>query len=164
VENLTGTSNANLAMTGNNQNNVIRTGAGNDALNGQAGDDTLIGGAGNDFYLVDSAGDVVVELAGEGASDIVRTGIASYTLADNVERLFGTNAAGQTLTGNALDNVITGAGGADRLMGGSGADTLTGGTGADVFVYTLVTDSTATATDRIVGFDAAAGDRVDLTP
>ena len=40
----------------------------------------MLGGAGNDTYIVDNAGDVVSELAGQGI-DTVRTTLANYTLA-----------------------------------------------------------------------------------
>ena len=110
--------------------NVIGS-AYNDTLTGAAAVvNTLAGGAGNDSYVVDTAGDVVVELANEG-TDLISTALASWTLADNVENLTYTSTAAFTGTGNALDNLITGAGGNDTLSGAAGNDTLVGGLGND---------------------------------
>jgi Ca2+-binding RTX toxin-like protein len=135
-------------LSGNAAANTLDGGAGNDRLNGGAGadkliggtgDDTLDGGAGsdklsggegNDYYLVDVAGDVVTELAGEG-SDSVETSLASYTLGANVEAVFYSGKANFTGTGNALDNVIAGGIGNDSLQGGAGNDVLIGGGGRD---------------------------------
>ncbi|MGY0794576.1 beta strand repeat-containing protein [Azospirillum argentinense] len=116
-------------------------GEGDDTLDGGAGADTLIGGTGNDVYRVDNAGDVVVELAGEGA-DTVYSSI-NYTLGDNVEALVLTgaapngigNALNNSLTGNAGANRLTGLDGDDTLIGGAGADTLDGGNGTDTASY-----------------------------
>jgi Ca2+-binding RTX toxin-like protein len=43
--------------------------------------------------------------------------------------------AGETLTGDKLDNVIAGKGGNDNITGGSGDDILIGGAGADRFLF-----------------------------
>ncbi|OOO29323.1 UNVERIFIED_ORG: RTX toxin, partial [Rhizobium sophorae] len=93
VENLTYTGSGNFSGAGNALANTITGGAGNDVLNGGAGADTLIGGAGNDTYIVDHSGDMVTEAANAG-TDTVRTNLASYTLAGNVENLssIGTGA------------------------------------------------------------------------
>jgi Tol biopolymer transport system component len=48
-------------ITGNGGDNALGGGLGNDTLDGGAGADTLRGGAGRDTYVVDDAGDVVVE-------------------------------------------------------------------------------------------------------
>ncbi|MBB2688977.1 UNVERIFIED_ORG: Ca2+-binding RTX toxin-like protein [Rhizobium esperanzae] len=132
VENLTYTGTTAFTGTGNTLANVISGGSGNDTLDGGAGADTLIGGTGDDTYIVDNAGDVITENAGEG-TDTVKTALASYTLAANVENLVytGTGTAVFAGTGNALDNIITGGANADTLSGAAGNDTLDGGAGAD---------------------------------
>ncbi|WP_281422433.1 RTX toxin, partial [Rhizobium leguminosarum] len=130
VENLTYTGSASFTGTGNALANTITGGAGNDTLNGGAGLDSLIGGAGNDTYIVDNAGDIVTEAADAG-TDTVRTNLASYTLADNVENLSFAGTGAFAGTGNALDNVITGGAAIDTLSGDTGNDTLDGGVGAD---------------------------------
>ena len=104
---------------------------GNDTLDGQGGDDYAAGGIGNDTYVIDSLGDVVVELVGEGTTDTVKTALSSLTLADNVEIMLFTGAGGFTGTGNALGNTINGGAGDDTLNGAAGADTLRGGLGLD---------------------------------
>ena len=107
------------------------TGAsGNDTLDGGLDADTLSGGGGNDIYLVDNAGDVVVERAGEGV-DTVRTTLASYSLGDNVENLSFLGSGAFTGQGNGLANLMTGGSGVDQLFGFAGSDTLQGGSGND---------------------------------
>ena len=111
--------------------NVAETGtAGSDVLVGGAGGDRLSGGLGNDTYTVNNVGDVVVELASQGA-DHVQASIAAYTLAANVEKLTYVGAGNFAGTGNTLNNVITGGAGHDTLRSGGGNDTLYGGAGND---------------------------------
>jgi Ca2+-binding RTX toxin-like protein len=140
--------------------NVAETGtAGADSLGGGAGGDRLSGGLGNDTYLVNNAGDVVVELASQG-SDLVQAGIAAYTLAANVEKLTYVGTGDFVGTGNTLNNVITGGNGADTLRTGGGNDTIYGSGGNDTvygeagidFVYG------GEGTDKILG--GAANDRL----
>jgi Ca2+-binding RTX toxin-like protein len=137
VENLVLTGSA-TSGTGNAANNVIYGNDLDNVLDGATGADTMLGGLGNDVYVVDNAGDVVVENAGEGA-DTVSSSV-SYTLGANVESLAlngsasinGTgNAIANVITGNSGNNVLSGAGGDDSLYGYDGNDTLDGGTGAD---------------------------------
>ena len=124
----TGNSLANR-LTGNNADNVLIGLGGNDILDGGAGNDRMEGGVYHDTYIVDSAGDVVVELAGEG-TDTVEASV-SYALGDNVEKLVLTGSAALTGTGNTLGNTLTGNSAANTLYGLAGNDTLDGGAGAD---------------------------------
>jgi FG-GAP-like repeat/RTX calcium-binding nonapeptide repeat (4 copies)/FG-GAP repeat len=111
---------------------------GNDLLDGGLGADEMRGGLGNDTYVVDDAGDKVVENAGAG-TDAVRTGLAVYSLAAlaNVENIIGISATGQTLTGNSAGNRIAGGAGNDNihLWVGGGNDTALGNAGNDNFFF-----------------------------
>ena len=169
LENLTLTGSAAIAGTGNALDNVLtgnagantlNGGDGNDRLDGGVGADTLIGGVGDDVYVIDNAGDVVTENAGEG-TDSVRSSI-SYTLGADVENLTLTGAAAingtgnsgnNALTGNSAANVLTGGAGADTLDGGAGADTMVGDTGDDVYVVDaagdVVTEAAGEGTDTV---------------
>ena len=147
--------------TGNDEANIMRGTAasgyqfygmgGNDQLYGGKGADTLIGGTGNDTYYVNSAGDQISEVAGEGDDRVVTT--VTYTLSAQVERMMLAGSAAidgrgnelaNTIAGNNAANLVEGMAGADRLYGGggndvlsggAGRDTMTGGAGADAFRF-----------------------------
>src|SRR5687767_2314623 len=106
-------------LNGLGGNDILHGGAGNDRLDGGEGDDAMDGGTGDDVYFVASSGDTVTELAGEGL-DEVRTNLAVYTLADNVENLTGTSSSAQRLTGNGGNNLITVGSGSFVVDGGAG--------------------------------------------
>jgi Ca2+-binding RTX toxin-like protein len=108
----------------------LEGGARNDRLNGGAGNDSMRGGAGDDIYSVDSATDVLVELAGEG-TDIVFASV-TRALGANFERLTLTGGGNVNGTGNDLANVIEGNGGSNVIAGLGGDDKLYGYDGADV--------------------------------
>ena len=92
---------------------------------GTAGADTMAGLAGNDEYIVNHAGDVVVEASGEGTDTVLSS--VSYSLADYVNNLTLTGSDNINGTGNSLANVLVGNSGSNILLGGAGNDLLSGG-------------------------------------
>ena len=151
----TGNSLANV-LTGNNAANV---------LDGGTGADTMGGLNGNDTYVVDNAGDLVMELPNNGIDTVQST--LTNTLAANVENLTLTGTSAINGSGNSLNNVLmgnsaantfTGAAGNDILSGGQGNDVLNGGTGNDTYLFNrgegrdLVQDADATVgnADRLL--------------
>lgn len=129
-------------ILGNSLNNTLYGYEGNDQLNGAFGADTMVGGQGNDIYFVDSAADVVIELAGEGVDTVNST--TSYTLSDNIENLDFTfvvinyyDQQGVIGQGNALDNKIYGSISADVLMGLAGNDTFYADNDYNYYYYSI---------------------------
>ena len=154
VETLTLTGSA-ATGTGNALGNLITGDGVANTLDGGAGADTLIGGAGDDTYVVDDAGDQVVESSGAGVDTVLAS--VDHTLSANVENLTLTGGANLAGTGNASNNLITGNGGDNSLDGADGADTLAGGAGADQLTGGNGDDSLdgGTGADTLVG---GAGD------
>jgi Ca2+-binding RTX toxin-like protein len=139
VENLTLTGTGNINGTGNSLSNVLAGNSGNntldggdgyDVLDGGAGADTLDGGSGNDSYVIDDAGDRLIETDGNG-TDLVQNSVSFSIAGQYVENMTLTGSADIDGTGNGVDNVLTGNSGNNRLGGGGGADTLRGGGGLD---------------------------------
>lgn len=121
VENLTLTGAAAINGTGNGLGNRLTGNTAANQLDGGVGQDTMTGGAGDDTFLIDDAGDVVIENAG-GGTDTVKSTI-SYVAGANIENVTLTGAAPLEAIGNGGNNVLTGNSGANRLAGGAGDDT-----------------------------------------
>jgi Ca2+-binding RTX toxin-like protein len=151
-------------LRGNAGSDVLIGYAGNDTLDGGSGDDSMAGGLGDDIYFVDSAGDEIVENAGEGRDVVyapfsygLGTGMsievlyadpASGTAAINLSgneldnTLYG-NAGDNGLLGNAGNDVLIGYAGNDTLNGGAGNDVMAGGLGDDIYIVDSVGDDIA---------------------
>ena len=136
-------------LDGGAHNDTLRGGAGSDTLYGDVGMDTLeggtgademIGGTGYDTYSVDNAGDVIEELANGGVDTVNVAGLASYTMAANVEILNLTVLAFNA-TGNSLNNVMSGNASANTLDGSIGADTMDGRQGNDTYIVDNASDT-----------------------
>ena len=113
-----------------------------------------IGGAGNDTYVVDNAGDVVIEAAATAPTRCRLGQLHARRQCrepdpDRQRRING--------TGNALANIITGNGGNNMLDGGAGADTMAGGAGNDTYVVDnagdVVTEVAREGTDTVQSVD-----------
>jgi Ca2+-binding RTX toxin-like protein len=152
----------NDTLLGSSKGDTLYGGDDNDHLDGGAAADALHGGAGNDTYVVDNAGDQVVEGVDAG-TDEVRTALGSrsdytqlYSLPAHVENFTGTSSTGQGVSGNALDNVIEVGAGADLVViENGGADSVSGGGGND-FLYYGGAFTNADANNGGAGLDTVA--------
>jgi Ca2+-binding RTX toxin-like protein len=117
-------------VMGDAGNDVLIGGDGSDWLDGGTGNDTMFGNVGDDTFVVDSAGDIVNELAGQGI-DTVLTTLNSAWLNSAVENLTFIGSGNFVGSGNALSNVMTGGAGGDMLIGNAGDDVLIGNAGND---------------------------------
>ncbi|AYC33939.1 retention module-containing protein [Pseudomonas cavernae] len=100
---------------------------------------TIIGGSGDSTF------------AGGSGNDYISGGAGSDSIS---------GAAGNdTLAGGTGNDILIGGDGNDLLIGGTGNDELQGGAGADTFVW----KAGDTGNDVIKNFNAAQGDRIDLS-
>jgi Ca2+-binding RTX toxin-like protein len=124
------------SLSGNDLNNALCAGAGNNVLDGGTGTDTV-------SYYYASAG-ITASLATTGAQD---TGSSGSDTLKNIENLAGSTHADK-LTGNALNNTLNGGAGADTLIGGDGNDNYYVDSSLDVVRETNALESTG-GIDRV---------------
>ncbi len=127
----------NDTLYGNAMADILHGDADNDYLDGGAGADSMDGGAGNDIFIVDNAGDFIIEGSG-GGSDWAAASV-SYVLTASafVEKLTTTYSAGTAsinLTGNNIGQTILGNNGANTIDGKAGADIMEGRNGNDTYI------------------------------
>ncbi|HEX2814801.1 MAG TPA: calcium-binding protein, partial [Phenylobacterium sp.] len=112
---------------------------GADTIHGGSGDNWVVGGQGNDL------------LFGGGGTNLILGNLGDDTL---------TAGPGlDVLRGGKGDDSIAGGAGNDYISGDRGADTESGGAGADIF-HT----SQDAGVDKVLDFNLAEGDRVQLDP
>ncbi|HEX8240488.1 MAG TPA: calcium-binding protein [Allosphingosinicella sp.] len=114
---------ANLLMVGDQSNNALWAGSGEDLLYGGIGDDELHGGDGSDRIYGDAGADY---LDGDGGADFLYGGTEN----DHLSGGSGMDA----LNGEAGDDNLNGGDDADVLLGGAGNDELYGGIGDDLLI------------------------------
>ena len=148
---------------------------GDDVITGDNGDDIIFGDSlytdaladAHGLTTLDGAGwEVFAQLESSGTGwtrqdtiDYIKTHsleLSQESLDDNGNPRAGGN---DILNGGAGNDTIFGQEGDDVITGGLGADTLWGGSGGDTFVF----HSLAEAGDIIKDFNAAEGDRLDLS-
>jgi Ca2+-binding RTX toxin-like protein len=110
---------------------ILKGDGGDNILTGEGGGDLLDGAAGNDTASYQySASAVTIDLGAVGGPT-ANGGDATGDTLISIENLIGSDAFGDTLTGDDQVNDIKGTGGDDNLFGGAGADTLDGGADND---------------------------------
>lgn len=152
-------------LYGSLYNDILRGSSGNNVFNGYSGTDTMTGGLGNDTYVVDNAGDLVIENLNEGVDDVSSS--ITYTLGANVENLTLTGTVAINGTGNTLNNVI---------YAGSGDNVMDGGAGIDMVSYyyavsavtvnldlTTVQATGGSGSDTILNFENIEGSKYNDT-
>jgi len=132
VEKLTLMGTAALNGTGNELSNTLNGTVAANVLDGGGGVDILRGGAGDDTYIVDQAGDKVIEQQDQGIDMVLS--FASYHLSAWIENLTLTGTSAINADGNTLANILVGNAAANRLDGMAGNDEMRGGKGDDTYV------------------------------
>lgn len=122
VENMTYTGTADFTGYGNDLENTIISGAGNDVLSGGAGADRFEGGAGIDIVSYDDSTEGLYAVLNWS----MQTGIALGDTFIDIEGLRGSRFDDH-LYGDSGDNILEGGAGFDFIFGGDGNDRIYGG-------------------------------------
>ncbi len=135
-------------LRGDEGDDVLNGGTGFDDINGNMGNDTASGGLGNDWVVGGKDNDL---LFGDSGNDIVWGNLGNDTCD-------GGDGNDQCRGGQGDDSISGGAGN-DFISGDRGNDTESGGLGADNFH-----GSQDAGIDKVLDFNLAQGDRVELDP
>lgn len=141
-------------LRGEEGNDSILGGAWFDDVHGNTGDDTCAGGEWNDWVVGGQGndllhGDLPASPGNNFGNDVVYGNLGDDTCAGG----FGDDV----VRGGQGDDSVSGGEGRDFISGDRGNDTVSGGAGADIFH-----GFRGAGVDRVVDFNAAEGDRVQL--
>lgn len=156
-------------------NDIVHGGDGVDTIYGYADDDTLYGDAGNDILYGGLGNDTIY---GGDDDDLIKGEDGNDMLygENGSDKIYG-GAGNDLLSGGAGNDYLYGEDGDDTLYAGTGDDFLRGGNGNDLLVmdtgtHTAYGDAGAdtygwtaadSGVDKIYGFSAAEGDKLNLT-
>lgn len=135
---------------------------GADTIDAGSGDDRVFAGFGNDRVLGGRGANLLSGM--EGADTLYGGTLADTLIGGAGDDLLSGAARNDLLMGGAGRDRLNGGSGNDLISGGLGGDVLAGGAGADRFRWSSVADSPrGQPFDRVVDFDGAAGDRLDVS-
>ena len=146
----------NETLRGGNDEDVLHGGGGNDTIQGDdfdSANDIFDGGDGVDTLVVNTSGGATVDLAA-GLASGVSFGVDTLISIENVNTGFGDDL----IIGNDADNRLNGGSGNDTLVGGRGKDRLEGGGGIDTADYTEADASVLLFLDGRANWGDARGD------
>jgi serralysin len=147
ADSITDTSGSNY-LRGDEGDDRIVGGSDFDDINGNMGNDTASGGLGEDWVVGGKDND---SLSGGAAYDLVYGNLGNDTC-DGGD-------GNDVVRGGQQDDLIFGGLGDDYMSGDRDNDTVTGGAGADIF-HTFG----EAGVDRVMDFNLAQGDRVQVDP
>ena len=163
-------SGGNAIALGGDGNDVLTAG-GHAQMFGNMGDDTLSAGDGANASLFGGQDQDVITVTNSaggyafgnlGDDHITTSGLESVYGGQGNDTLVVTGGVGEYLSGDLGSDTITGGGGDDTIVGGGATDVLAGGAGANRFVYGALSDSSGSAHDVIIDFNASK-DHLDIS-